>query len=87
MKTRTSTNGNKMADLLKKDTLTTTEAAKLLGLSVMQVTREFHDGKLRGWRKTDAPNAQIFIYRESVLEFAEKIQGRSLIKPAKRSRR
>lgn len=65
--------------LLGKDTLTSQEAADILGLSIMQISREFREGKLRGWRKTDAKNAAMIITTESVIEFAAKRQGRNLL--------
>lgn len=67
-----------MDGLLRKDQLTAEEAAQLLGVSTPTVFRLFSQGKLKGWRTTDAWNARVWFYTASVIEFIEKVQGRKL---------
>lgn len=67
-----------MDTLLSKDQLTADEAAQLLGVSIPTVFRLFNQGKLKGWRTTDAWNARVWFYTSSVIEFIEKVQGRKL---------
>lgn len=78
---------DEIASLLAKDTLSTKETARILGISSVQVTNEFHEGRLSGWRKTSAQNAALRIYASSVIEFADRFQGRKLIQQSKKSKR
>ncbi|MGB8645416.1 MAG: hypothetical protein WCF84_09270 [Anaerolineae bacterium] len=78
---------SEMFDLLQKEELTSSETATLLRISVMEVTRLFKEGKLKGWRKTGAVNSPILVYTSSAVEFAEKVQGRSVAVQSKRSSR
>lgn len=59
-------------------TVSTTEAAALLGISRNTIIRMVNRGELQGYKKTLARNSPMRVYRESVLEFMEKVQGRQL---------
>lgn len=67
-----------IAGLLKKATLNTVEAGQLLELHPATIARLFDEGKLRGWRTSDAPKSRIKLETSSVVEFAAKSQGRIL---------
>ena len=58
-------------------TIDTAEAAAMLGVSRVTVTRMVHRGELRGYKKTSARNSPMRVYRDSVVEFMKK-QGRQL---------
>lgn len=82
-----SAKGNDMLKLFQREAMTTTDAADLLEISLMQVTREFHAGRIAGYRKSSGQRSQIMLYKDSVIEFATKVQGRSVNKSAKHSPR
>lgn len=82
-----SAKGKKMLKLFQREAMTTSEAAELLEISLMQVTREFHSGHIEGYRKGSGLRSQIMVYKDSVIEFAKKVQGRSVSKSSKNSQR
>ena len=82
-----SAKGKKMLKLFQREAMTTADAAELLEISLMQVTREFHAGRIEGYRKSSGQRAQIMVYKDSVINFATKVQGRSVGKSAKHSPR
>lgn len=67
-----------MDALNKKSELTPDEAAQMLGVSKPTVHRWFNEGKLKGWRTSDAWNARVWIYKDSVLQFIKAVQGRKV---------
>ncbi len=67
-----------MDALNKKSELTPDEAAQMLGVSKPTVHRWFNEGKLKGWRTSDAWNARVWIYKDSVLQFIKTVQGRKI---------
>lgn len=75
-----------MDALAKKSELTPDEAAIMLGVSKPTIHRWFNDGKLKGWRTSDAWNARIWIYTDSVMSFIKNVQGRRLPTPQKQTR-
>ena len=82
-----SAKGKKMLKLFQREAMTTTAAAELLEISLMQVTREFHAGHIEGYRKGSGQRSQIMVYKDSVIDFAKNIQGRSVGKSSKNSPR
>jgi excisionase family DNA binding protein len=60
------------------NTISTAEAAALLGVSRTTVTRLVNSGQLKGYKKTPARNSPMRVYRDSVLEFITEKQGRQL---------
>ena len=60
------------------NTLSTVEAAALLGVSRNTVIRMVNAGELRGYKKTLARNSPMRVYRDSVEEFVTEKQGRQL---------
>ena len=54
-------------------------AARVLYLSRTQVQRYFASGDLKGFHVGPARNAAVKIARASIIEFAEKYQGRTII--------
>jgi len=66
-----------------RETVSTKDAAALLGLSKVTVIEKFYDGLISGYRKTEGKTGAILVYLDSVYEYAEKYQGRS-IRPKKK---
>lgn len=58
-------------------TIDTAEAADLLGVSRVTVTRMVHRGELKGYKLTSTRNSPMRVYRDSVIQFMKK-QGRQL---------
>lgn len=67
-----------MKDSVKKAELTPDEAAAFLGVSKPTIHRWFNEGKLEGWRTSDAWNARVWIYAKSVASFIRDVQHREV---------
>ena len=58
------------------NTMTVTEAAAALEVSRQTVIRLYHDGKLTGYRTTDAKGAHIRLFAADVVDFRNNVQMR-----------
>jgi len=56
-------------------TITTTEAANVLGVSRATVSRMIQRGEIKGYKLTMALNSPYRVYQQSVQEFLNKREG------------
>jgi excisionase family DNA binding protein len=56
--------------------ITVAVAAALLNVSDETVRRLYREGHLTGFRKTGVKRSEIWLYRDSVEHYMQKVQGR-----------